>query len=153
MKKKAISIAKQIALLAALASVILVFVMGFRWNEYREKQLADVLDAGKIEEVLYINPSKEVAAFQFNEKLNDIQAIDELIGFFSRYGVKKTGEAAFSPEHPSEQFIFQLEYTDGRRTMHSMIEKETVLLGGEQYEILNGPVDYDWLQDFIAKYE
>lgn len=124
-----------------------------RWNDYREKELVDAMDAGDIVEVLYRSSQFESNLSEFDRSISDSESIQELVDFFSQYRVKKVGLRNFSTKYPNEQFIFKLEYADNRITIDSLIEKDVVLLVNNQYEITNGPFDNKWIEDFIERHE
>ncbi|WP_226674702.1 hypothetical protein [Mesobacillus jeotgali] len=134
-----------------LSIVIFIFLIYgvARWNDYREKNLADLLDTSKIEKIYYNQlPIKDEMA-AYNRQLTDGQSIQALITFLSRYKVKKIGDRDFVSEYPDEQF--QLEYEDDRVTMPSIIERDVLLNDMYQYEITNGSVDYEWLEEFLER--
>ncbi|MFJ7677093.1 hypothetical protein ACIQXQ_03490 [Peribacillus sp. NPDC097198] len=141
---------RYVYLMAIILVVALLFIV-IRWNDYREKELVDVLDAGEIEEVLYRKLPLENDVVDFNRTVNNPESIQELVDFFSQYKVKKIGIRNFTSKYPDEQFIFQLEYADERITIPSLIERDVVLVDEEQYIITNGPIDYKWIEDFIEK--
>lgn len=118
-----------------------------RWNDYREKDLVEVLQAEKIEEILY---SLDDASL-LDESVTNQESIEKLKDFLSRYRVKKEGPKNFTTQYPHEQFSFQLIYEDGRSTLPSMIEGDVLLLDHDQYTIINGPVDYDWIERFFSE--
>ncbi|MBT2692069.1 hypothetical protein [Bacillus sp. ISL-55] len=132
--------------------ILLLLIFGVtRWVDYREKNLADLLDASKIEKIYYNQlPIKDEKA-AYNRQLTDDQSIQELISFLSQYKVKKIGDRDFVTEYPEEQFQFQMEYEDNRVTMPSLIEREVLLFDMYQFEITNGPVDYEWLEEFLER--
>ncbi|MGM0898212.1 MAG: hypothetical protein ACQEV0_09935 [Bacillota bacterium] len=115
--------------------------------------MIDVLDAKEIEEVLYTKLPLENEMVYFNRAIDNPASIEELIGFLSQYKVKKTGVRNFNSTYPNEQFSFELVYRDGRNTIPALIERDILLNEHDQYEITNGPVDYEWLQEFLEKHE
>ncbi|MBO0603387.1 hypothetical protein I2483_17100 [Sporosarcina sp. E16_3] len=143
---------KYIYLFAIILIIVLLFII-IRWNDYREKELVDVMDAEDIVEVLYRNLPLESHGGEFDRSISDSESIQELVDFFSQYRVKKVGLRNFTTKYPNEQFIFKLEYADKRITIDSLIEKDVVLLINDQYEITNGPFDYKWIEDFIERHE
>ena len=143
---------KYIYLLAIIFIIVLLFIT-MRWNDYREKELVDVMDAGDIVEVLYRSLLFESNLSEFDRSISDSESIQELVDFFSQYRVKKVGLRNFSTKYPNEQFIFKFEYADNRITIDSLIEKDVVLLVNNQYKITNGPFDYKWIEDFIKRHE
>ncbi len=138
----------------SLISIIIVGVIIFavvRWNDYREKDLVEVLDAEQIVEIHYTDRDKENLDVPFNSQLNDQESIDELIGFLSQYRVKKEGGRDFETEYPEEQFSFEVFYDDERITISSLIERDVLLFEMDQYNIVNGPVDYARLLEFMDR--
>lgn len=135
----------------SIAILILLIYGVAKWDDYREKNLASLLDTSEIEKIYYNQlPIKDEKA-AYNRQLTNDQSIKELISFLSQYKVKKVGERDFVSEYPEEQFQFQLEYKDERITMPSLIEKDILLHDLYQYHITNGPVDYEWLERFLEE--
>lgn len=137
--------------LLVLILVIGIVLLVMRWNDYREKDLVDVLDAEEIEQFIYLEPNTENAVLFQEAVFEDPETIKELVDFLGQYKVKKEGESNFSTRYPDEQFHFRLEYTDERITVPSMIERNILLFHSNQYTITNGPVDYSWIEAFLAK--
>ncbi|WP_144475585.1 hypothetical protein [Cytobacillus oceanisediminis] len=132
--------------------IVVLLIYGInRWYDYREKNLAEILDANKVTAVYFnIRPFEEDKAF--NRKIVNETSIKVLTEFFSLYTVKKTGSRNFLSKYPEEQFTFQLEYSDQRITVPNLIERDVALIGMDQYDIINEPIDYKWLEDYLAKH-
>ena len=139
-------------LFSSIILCLLIFSI-VRWNDYREKELVDVLDADEIEKILYNKLPIEDDMVAYNRTLSEQAAIDELIEFFSQYKVKKTGPRNFTSKYPDEQFVFDAEYKDGRITIPTLIERDIALIDMDQYGITNGPIDYTWLAEFMERQE
>lgn len=137
--------------LLVLILVIGIVLLVVRWNDYREKNLVDVLEAEEIEQFIYLEPNTETAVLFQETAFEDPETIKEVMDFFGQYKVKKEGGSNFSTRYPDEQFHFILEYTDERITVPSMIERDVLLFHNNQYTITNGPVDYRWIEAFLAK--
>jgi hypothetical protein len=132
--------------------MLILGIYGFtKWADYREKNLVDLLDFNKIEKIHYkqLPLMDDMAAY--NRQLTDDAAIQELISFLSQYKVKKLGDRDFISAYTEEQFQFQLEYKDDRVTLPSLIERDVLLNDMHQYKIINGPVDYEWLEEFLER--
>src|SRR5690606_22503899 len=102
---------KRLNLLAVILVVGIVLAV-MRWNDYREKDLVEVIDAEEIVAVLY---SKDEPIY-LDQTIEDRESIQELLDFFAQYHVKKEGPINFSSKYPSEQFHFQFKYADERIT-------------------------------------
>lgn len=137
-------------ILSILIFILLIYGVT-RWIDYREKNLADLLDTSNIEKIYYNQLPKMDERAAYNRQLTDDQSIQELISFLNQYKVKKIGDRDFVSEYPDEQFQFQLDYEDDRVTMPSLIERNVLLNEMYQYEITNGPVDYEWLEEFLER--
>lgn len=134
----------------AIIVAVGLFFLWLRWNDYRDKALVDVLDAGAIEEIAFRKfPLDDTE--QFNRFVSNPESIQELFEFFDQYEVKKTGRRNFTSQYPDEQVVFQLDYTDDRVALPSLIERDVVLVGDDQYKVLNGPIDFQWIDEFINK--
>lgn len=137
-----------------LSVAILIFLIYgvARWNDYREKNLTDLLDSAYIEKVYFKHlPIKDEVTY--NRQITDDASLQELMNFLSQYKVKKVGDRDFVSEYPDEQIQFQLEYQDHSVTMPSLIERDILLHEMSQYEITNGPVDHEWLREFLEEEE
>ena len=127
--------------------VALAFVFGIlRWNDYREKELVDVLEADKIVAIQY-----EMDDVYILDSVIDEKSIQELLEFFSQYKVKKEGPRNFTTKFPDEQFSFTFEYEDERITLPTLFERDVVLIEYDQYKITNGPIDYKWIENFMKE--
>lgn len=142
---------REIGSLLVLILVVGVVLLVMRWNDSREKDLVEVLDAEEIKQFVYLESNTETAVLFQESAIEDPETIKEMMEFFGQYKVKKEGERNFSTRYPDEQFHFQLEYTDGRITVPSMIERDVLLFQNDRYAITNGPVDYSWIEAFLAK--
>lgn len=141
MKKKNLSI---------LSVAILLFLMYgvMNWHAYREKNMIDVLDTTHIEKI-YVKHLPIKDGMAYNRQITDKASLQDLIDFLSQYKVKKVGDRDFVSEYPDEQFQFLPYYEDERITLPSLIERDVLLHDHYQYEITNGPIDDEWLEDFI----
>lgn len=137
MKKKSIYL--------LLAVVIAGGIFGLRrWDEYREKDLVDVLEA---EAIVAFRYGKEGTA-DLSEAVNDDQSLEEFTDFLNRYRVKKEGPRDFTSQYPKEQHTFQLEYEDQRISIPILIERDIILIEMDQYRVTNGPIDSEWIEEF-----
>ncbi|KIL53099.1 hypothetical protein [Jeotgalibacillus campisalis] len=134
-----------------LVSGIILFLLMYRWVDYREKELTDVLHAEEIIDVSYTYVPQGSDQFE-NTELGNPQALKELLGFLSQYKVKKTGLRDFESRYPEEQLNLHFIYTDGFATYSSLFERDVVLAGENQYKVINGPLDQEWVEEFKKKY-
>jgi len=128
-----------------LAVVIVGGIFGLmRWEEYREKNLADVLEAEKIVEVRY----GKGYTVELSDVVNDDASLEEFTDFLSQYRVIKEGPRDFTSQYPEEQYTLQLEYEDERITIPILIERDILLIEMDQYRVTNGPIDSKWIEEF-----
>ncbi|WP_033543646.1 hypothetical protein [Planococcus sp. CAU13] len=142
---------RKVGSLLVLILVVGIVLLVMRWNDYREKDLVDVLNGEEIEQFIYLEPNTETAVHFQQTAFEDPETIKEVVDFLGQYKVKKEEESNFSTRYPDEQFHFMLKYTDERITVPSMIERDVLLFHNNQYTITNGPVDYSWIEAFLAK--
>ena len=148
-KGKGEGLKKRNLFIFSFAIIILLIYGAAKWDDYREKNLTDLLDAANIEKIYYNKlPLKDERA-AYNHQITDKASIQELLDFLGQYKVKKVGGRDFISKYPDEQFQFQLEYKDDRITMPSLIERDLLLHDMYQYEITNGPMDNEWLAKFL----
>lgn len=145
------SIKKKYSYLLALFFVGILVFSFLRWDDYREKDLVVVLDAEEIVEFRYTDRTEEYAGIEYTGIVKDQESLQELINFFSQYRVKKEGGRNFDTKYPEEQFTFHTFYEDDRITIPSLIERDVFLFDMDQYKIINGPVDYAWLEEFMER--
>lgn len=146
-----INIKKKYGYLSALIIVGLLVFSFLRWNDYREKDLVEVLDVDEMVEFRYADQTEEYVGLEFNGIVKDQESLQELTNFLSQYRVKKEGERNFETKYPDEQFNFLVSYEDDRITTSSLIERDVFLFDMDSYKIVNGPVDYAWLEDFMER--
>ncbi|MFD1030778.1 hypothetical protein [Metaplanococcus flavidus] len=111
-----INIKKKYGYLLALIIIGLLVFSFLRWNDYREKDLVEVLDAEEIVEFRFADGTEEYVDLEFNGIVTDQESLQELTNFFSEYRVKKEGERNFETKYPDEQFNFLTSYEDDRIT-------------------------------------
>ena len=144
-------IKKKFAYLIVSILLFILFSSFFRWNDYRQKELVDILNAEKITEIRFnVLPFDESVVY--NTVVTDEKSIQELMDFFSQYQIKKQGRRDFTSKHPEEQFTFQVAYHDKRINLPSLIERDVVLIDDDQYTVTNGPIDYTWIENFKDKH-
>ncbi|MGD7045711.1 hypothetical protein [Jeotgalibacillus proteolyticus] len=137
-----------------LISGILLFLLINRWVDYKAKELTDVLHAEDIIDVSYTYVPQGSDQFE-NKELGNPQALKELLEFLSQYQVKKTGLRDFESQYPDEQLNLHFIYEDGIPTYSSLFERDVVLVvltGENQYKVINGPLDQEWVEEFKKKY-
>ncbi|MBT2679395.1 hypothetical protein J7E38_10310 [Bacillus sp. ISL-35] len=110
-----------------------------------------MLDSAHIEKVYFKHLPMKDDMGNDNRQITDEASLQELMNFLSQYKVKKVGGRDFVSEYPDERFQFQLEYRDHSVTMPSLIERHILLHEMSQYETTNGPVDHEWLMEFLEE--
>src|SRR5690606_19235079 len=146
-----INIKKKYGYLFALIIVGLLVFSFLRWNDYREKDLVEVLDANEIVEFRFNVGYEDYSRDYYKGLVKEQESLQELVDFLSQYRVKKVGERYFELNYPVERITFQTFYEDERITVPSFIERDVFLFGRDQYKIINGPVDYAWFEDFMER--
>ncbi|QOR67325.1 hypothetical protein IM538_04075 [Cytobacillus suaedae] len=136
---------KRVAMIAVL---ILVGIIFFTFYMYREQNLGDVLNIEQVERVLIVTDDKNRPNGVEIPKI-DQEKKDQLIAFLNQYQVKLSMKEGWFSDYPSEQFNLYLVYKNGEPEVFT-IEQEVVATT-EIYEIVNAPLDYQWIQEFERK--
>ncbi|MFS1511467.1 hypothetical protein VQL36_03375 [Chengkuizengella sp. SCS-71B] len=143
--------------------VILFLLFIFKnFNDYREGNLADLIIYEQ--EILFglgfaegSNKSPR-SNWKSTWLEDDKETVEKLIDFLSQYQVKKINSKQYDEEFNQkdksvEEEIFEFEILHKGNTGTSMY-----LLGDRihirnkgYYDVLNGPIDSDWLSDFFKK--
>ena len=140
-------------LLAFMILLPFAFVSITIYNEYREKNLTDVLNYDK----------NHVKSLQFHldgsepwENNND-EAAKELYDFLSQYNVKKMRDSEWDSDVSKEtSFRFTI-YTKGDIIIASVHENRLLLFSdysnGNYYSVTNGPINTEWIANYNEKYD
>lgn len=142
-------IKRRIASLFVLILVVGLVLLFMRWNDYREKDLVEVLDTEEIVEFRYLDGTEEHVPLEFNGIVKDQESLQELMNFFSQYTVKKNKKRQDSSEYPDEFFAFQINYSDDRPSIPSWFERDLLFFNGNYYTVTNRPMDHVWLKNYF----
>lgn len=121
------------------------------YNEYREKNLNDVLS--------YDLAHVKSLEFQLDGspgywKSDNIEATKELFNFLSQYDVKKMRDSEWNSDVSKETGFRFTVYTKGDIIMASVYENRLMLLSdGKYYSVTNGPINMEWIAKYNDKYD
>lgn len=119
-------------------------------NEYAGKGFHDVLQIpeNQIEQLIFTKPSAtsvDPPAWMTTDK----EQIATLLEFLSDYELKKKDSQEYLEDLNFNQFTISLEDSE-QNLITIMIEDNLVVTHtGEQYTILDGPLDVEWMVNFI----
>lgn len=85
----------------------------------------------------------------------DQDQADELMNFLSQYRLKKISNETFNERlSDNEEGIFDFFITHSRGTVAIVnVQGDVVHIFGNYYEVLNGPIDMEWISKFDDKNE
>lgn len=132
--------------IAMIASGLLVFSI---YDEYRVKSLDSAFD---------FHPEK-AQHLQFDLAgdmyvIEDKQALAEWKTFLNQYDVKKMSDREWDADVSNEQHFMISIVFDNHWTGGSVSENRLINFGDmDYYEVVNGPIDMKWVNNFIEKYQ
>lgn len=132
--------------IAVITSASLVFSI---YDEYRVKSLDSAFD---------FHPEKALH-LQFDLAgdmyvIEDKQAIAEWKTFLNQYDVKKMSDREWDADISNEQHFMISIFFDNHWTGGSVSENRLINFGDmDYYEVVNGPIDMEWVNNFIEKYQ
>ncbi|TFD99447.1 hypothetical protein [Jeotgalibacillus salarius] len=137
--------------LAFMMVLPVALVAGTIYNEYREKNLTNVLDYSP-EHVEVMLLDSEVSSVQW--EVSHAKAAKELFDFLKQYDVKKMRMTEWDTDVSEEsRFVFTI-YTKNDIIGASVYENRLILYNeGEYYSVTNGPVDIEWMADYRDRYK
>lgn len=129
---------------------IIVIVLLFSWNVYddhREKSLVDLIS---------YQPSSftMMTAFGISDwRTEELEAVEELKGFLSKYRVKKIRDSEWDSNVSGEEGFSFMIHMEGKSTGASIYESRILSYNkSSYYKVLNGPIDMEWIESFKEKY-
>ncbi|MDQ0350952.1 hypothetical protein J2R98_000755 [Alkalibacillus filiformis] len=145
--KYATSKGKALTLLL-MATPVLIISLYF-YNEYREKSLDQVMNYNEDElHELVVHEGHE------QEWRTDEQEHAEAISeFLSQYQVKKMRNRDWDSDVSNEKGFRITIYKEGSAIMTSIYEDRLLDVGTGPYEVVNGPVDIGWIENYIKKHQ
>lgn len=82
--------------------------------------------------------------------VNREQEIDELLVFLQHYRIRKVPPSELQLENQNQQFSIRLSDANGNEVMILIDENLIIQNSLLHYEIINGPLDVDWLVEFFV---
>lgn len=129
-----------------ITSIIVIPILVYSlllYNEYKEKPFDEVIAYGDSFERLGFHPGKG----GYGLITNQIEDADEFADFLEQYRVKKVRDKEWNAEWSQEKGIIFTIYTDDLPIMATIFENR-VSINAEPYEVVNGPIDIDWIEKF-----
>ncbi|MDV2580918.1 hypothetical protein [Alkalibacillus haloalkaliphilus] len=143
--KYAISKGKALTLLL-MATPVLIISLYF-YNEYREKSLDQVISYDE----------DDIHALVFHEgheeewRTDEREHADKLNEFLSQYQVKRVRHRDWDSDVSNENGFRITIYSDGRPILASVYEERMLDVGTGPYKVVNGPIDIEWVENFIEE--
>ncbi|MCM3618415.1 hypothetical protein M3936_12565 [Sutcliffiella horikoshii] len=129
-------------LLVSLLLIIIV-VLTFNIYNYREQNLADLLDIRQVEKIYIIAEDKDITEFELISI--DEETINQLANFFNQYNVKMTTQDGWISNHGNERFELYLGFANGDIERYTF--ERDVVVSNRVYEVVDATIDYTWIQE------
>lgn len=126
------------------------------YNDYRVRDLEDLIPY-KENDYLSISFTKDRA--QTVDSLyewwtDDQQPATELMEFLSQYRVKRISEETYNQFLLEEDsFEFVITHENSNPAIVHALEGHVHILNGKYYEVVNGPINMEWIKAFNQKYK
>ena len=136
--------------------VVIAFLSLKVINDYRERDLDDVISykptyffaLGFTKD---INQLEEDKGYEWYTK--DKEPIEELMEFLSQYRVKKISEEKYNEIRNSKiEFEFTITHLKEKPAIVMSHGNSVHVLVGSYYEVVNGPIDMEWIRNYHEKY-
>ncbi|TYS63532.1 hypothetical protein FZC76_20160 [Sutcliffiella horikoshii] len=135
---------------------IIVFFSLKTFNDYRQRSLDDLINfnqrdfysLGFIKDRELV-PDNRAYEWMTEEK----EPVVELMEFLSQYRIKKVSEDTFIEKINSEErFEFTINHSKANPAIVWVLENRVHILVGNYYEVVNGPIDMEWIKEYNNKY-
>lgn len=125
------------------------------FNDYRERNLVDLISYKPAEFYSFGFIKNEVPEYKaYSWFTKDMEPADELMNFLSQYRAKKISEEEFNQSmFGVEKFEFTITHSKANPAIVFAYENVVHIVAGNYYEIVNGPIDMEWINSFHAKYQ
>lgn len=127
-----------------------VYTMMQSFSDYNEKQFKDLLSTTNqtFTTILFTKQSISGSTIE-TWHVEDHQEIDSLLDFLQEYHVRKLKPEEINTNDDTEQFSIQLQ--DEKGNSLSIIVNENLIIQNSSlyYEIVDGPLDAEWLVHFF----
>jgi len=130
--------------------VIIIFSVKY-FNDYREKGLDDVIsyDISNFESLSF-NEGTE----RFEWRTNKKEHAEKFKDFLSQYRVKRMKDNEWDSDVSKEEGFTVTIYSNGKPIGASIYEKRVHFFNeGKYYNVINEPIDVDWVKNYIKEHE
>ncbi|MCG3086663.1 hypothetical protein [Sporosarcina cyprini] len=127
------------------------------FNEYRERNLVDVMrykssDFYALGVIKDVNEVPKDKGYEWYTK--DKEPVNELLEYLGSYRVKKIKEEEFTAnQYQGERFEFTITHAKSNPSIVWIGANHVQVLVGNYYEVVNGPIDMEWIEEFNEKYK
>jgi penicillin V acylase-like amidase (Ntn superfamily) len=125
------------------------------FNDLRERNIDDLISYKPTDfySIGFTKDRNNIPVDRWSEWwTNDRKPADELIEFLSQYRVKKVNEDAFNDHLNKDSFEFTISNSDANPIIVHAVKGHVHILVGNYYEIVNGPIDIEWIRKYNEKH-
>lgn len=140
--------------------VMIVIVLFFTIRgiiDLRVQGLADIIryEAKDFQSLSIVSDIYEIGEDQDDAWVTENrETLEELLGFLSQYEVKKISENQFQERNDgSSGFEFTITHSKKNPVIMWLFEERLHIYVGEYYEVINGPINMEWLRDFHEEHQ
>lgn len=115
-------------------------LIGYKHRDFHS--MGFITDIGKV-------PDDRAYEWLTEEK----EVVEELLEFLSQYRIKRISEAQFNEKiNSKDRFEFTINHSKANPSIVWVFGDRVHILVGHYYEVLNGPIDMEWINEFNDKY-
>ena len=129
--------------LFVVASIIVIFIAYNIYDEHREKAL---------DELIGFSPTNfHMMEFNYDSHLRveDRMKAEELMDFLSQYSVKKMKSSDWDTDVSNEDGFYLVVYGENPSVI-GIFEKR-LIADDAYYELVNGPIDMEWVEGYMSE--
>ncbi len=137
-----------------IAGILVVLIALFTlklFNDYRERNLADLINVNSSD---FVN--MRIVTPEGNMWTEEIQHVDELLQVFNQYQVKRISQNEFQNQHNDKKiyttFEVRIQKNSGAIILH-VFETDFIWLNLNFYKVLNGPIEEERLRTYFENHE
>ena len=136
---------------------LIVFFSLKTFNDYRERNLDDLIGYKHRDyySLGFINDREMVPDSRAYEWFTeDKEPVEELLEFLSQYRVKRISEEKYNEKvNRDKRFELTITHSKANPSIVWVFENHIHILVGKHYEVVNGQIAMEWINEYNEKYK
>lgn len=128
-----------------------MYAMIETFNDFKEKSFTEFIETvnAEFDSLTFTKPAMHGSPAE-TWSIDDGDKVDELLQFLQNYHVKKLKPEEINPDDNIDEFTINLKDADGKSV--TIIISENLIIQNSllYYEIVDGPLDVDWIVRFFV---